>query len=166
MMYRWMLSAACLDRYALSSTNPRLRRFVNVQIARRVVAAIVLIWIVLPIPSLVIYDLKAGACLIVYGYSAVLYSSIFVFLTACGIPIPIMIICSLLIRRNLANKRIRRQQFNFHQQLQTASRERLQQKRDQQALIMLFVQIIVYIIIVIPWIGYNVYNVIFSQYPK
>jgi hypothetical protein len=64
-MFRWMLCAACLDRYALSSINARLRRFASVQIARRVVAAIVLIWIVFPVLLLFLYDLRGGNCIIV-----------------------------------------------------------------------------------------------------
>ncbi len=50
-----MLSAACLNRYDLSSNNARLRRFPTVYITPRVVTALVLIWIVLPVYLFIIY---------------------------------------------------------------------------------------------------------------
>ncbi len=159
MMFRWMLAAACLDRYVLSSTNAHLRRFASVHIARRVVVAIVLIWIMFPVHRLIIYGLRAGSCAIVYGYVGALYDGIFTIINACGIPIPIMVICSLLIRRNLTKKRERRN-FNADQQRRTSNNEHLQRKRDQQALIMLFVQIFVYVILTLPWMIYMIYDAI------
>lgn len=157
MMYRWMLTAACLDRYVASSSNAHLRRFANISIARRVVTVIVIIWIILPIPLLVLYGVRENNCIVIYGYIAGLYIGIFTIINACSIPLPIMITCTILIRRNLANKRQRRL-FIIPQQDQTKDRGYLQRKRDQQALVMLFAQIIVYIILTIPWMSCLIYN--------
>jgi hypothetical protein len=160
-----MLAAACLDRYFLSSTDASLRRFARIHIARRVVTAIVLIWIVFPIPLLIIYNLRAGYCVIVYGYAAVLYHAIFTIINNYAIPISIMITFTLLIRRNLANKRKRRH-FNRNQQQRTNDREHLQRKYDQQALVMLFAQIIVYIILTTPWVTFSIYNAFSLDVPN
>lgn len=159
MMYRYMLAAACVDRCVLSSTNAGLRGFANVKIARRIVMAIILIWLVLPIPLLVFYNLIAGACFITVGYAATLYNGIFSLINACGIPIPIMIICLFLIRKNLASKRERRQNIT-HQPQATDAKQRLQEKRDQQALAMLFIQIVVYIIFTTPWMILSFYSAV------
>jgi hypothetical protein len=125
MMYRWMLAAASVDRYTLSSTNARLRRFASVHIARRILVIIVLIWILLSMYLLVIYDIRAGNCIIIYGYAASLFSAVFTIINACGIPGSIMIISAFLIRRNLVNKRERRH-FNTNQQQGTNNQEHLQ----------------------------------------
>jgi uncharacterized membrane protein len=158
-MFRWNLAAACLDRYALSSTNVRLRRFANIYIARRVVTIIGLISIVFPVHDLVVYDLRAGSCIIVYGYTASLYNGIFTIINISVIPIYTMVICSFFIRRNLAIKRARRQVNVSHQQ-KTNDREHLQRKRDQQALVMLFSQILVYIVLTVPYTICTIYNAI------
>jgi len=160
-----MLSAACLDRYALSSTNARLRHFASVYVARRVVAVVVLIWIVFPVPLLFLYDLRAGSCIIVYGFAAALYNAIFTISNTYAIPISIMVTCSLFIRRNLAKKRERRQLI-IGQQQRTNNTEYLQRKRDQQALVMLFAQIFVFITLTTPWMIFSIYNAISLNVPN
>jgi hypothetical protein len=165
MIFQWLLAAACIDRYALSSTNARLRRFANVHIARRVVAAITLICIISSIPLLVFYGLRTGICVNLYGYAASLYTAIFIIFNTYAVPVPIMIICTLRIRRNLANKRERRN-FNIEQQQRTNDREDRNRKRDQQALAMLFAQIFVYIILTTPWVIFSVYNAVAMNVPN
>ncbi|UJR24101.1 hypothetical protein I4U23_027068 [Adineta vaga] len=68
-----------------------------------------------------------------------------------------MIICTLLIRKNLKEKRLRRRNL-----LNLRDNLCLQQKRDRQALRMLFVQIIVFILITTPWMIYSINNIISS----
>src|SRR5579871_282881 len=70
MMYRWCFTIACIDRYALSSANARLRNFATVYIAHRVVIVIILIWIVLPVHILIVYNLKENICGAVYSQIA------------------------------------------------------------------------------------------------
>lgn len=157
MTYRWILSAACLDRYACSSSDVRLRRFANIHIARRIIVSIVLIWIVFPIPLLILYNLRANFCIIVYGYGAALFNGIFIITNGSVIPISIMTICILLIRRNLAEKRRNRRLIVPQQQ---SVRKKLERRMDQQALILLFAQVIVYIVLTVPWMMYSIYNAI------
>ncbi|CAF0802553.1 unnamed protein product [Adineta steineri] len=132
MMYRWMLTAACLDRYALSSTNARLRHYANIKNTRLTVIIFVTVRIILPIPLLVLVGVRAGTLIT-------------------------MTICSILIQKNLANRRERRH-INIHQLQGENNKQYLQRRRDQQALVMLFAQIFVYFILTTPWMIYNIYN--------
>ncbi|CAF0802534.1 unnamed protein product [Adineta steineri] len=157
MMFRWMLTAACLDRYALSSTNARLRHYANIKNTRLTVIIIVIVWIILPIPLLVLDGVRAGTCNVIYGYAASLYNNIFTMINGYVIPIITMTICSLLIQKNLANKRERRH-INIHQPQGENNKQYLERRRDQQALVMLFAQIFVYFILTTPWMIYNIYS--------
>jgi len=156
MIYRWYLTIACFDRFALSSTNVRLRNFAKVQIARRVVIIITIIWIILPIYILVFYNIRNNTCGIFFNIVASLYHSIFITLTASIFPVLIMTICALLTRRNLALKRERRQR----NVLQRRNEEKLENKRDQQVLIMLFIQIMFYGITILPLMAIYFYSAI------
>jgi hypothetical protein len=156
MIYRWYLTIACFDRFALSSTNVRLRNFAKIQIARRVVIIITIIWIILPIYSLVFYNIRNNTCGIFFNIAASLYHSIFITLTASIFPVLIMNICALLTRRNLALKRERRQR----NVLQKRNEEKFQSKRDQQVLIMLFIQMMFYGITILPLMGIYFYSAI------
>ncbi|CAF1049505.1 unnamed protein product [Adineta steineri] len=148
--YRWSLTAACIDRYALSSTNARLRNFAKVYVARRVIGVIVIVWLILPVHTLIFYNIRAGACGILYDTGVALYHSIFTTMVSCILPTIIMFSCALLIRRNLARKRQR------HQLTVNLQAER----RDQQLLVMLFTQVIVYIISVIPLMIIYIYTAV------
>jgi ABC-type siderophore export system fused ATPase/permease subunit len=67
-----------------------------------------------------------------------------------------MNICALLTRRNLALKRERRQR----NVLQKRNEEKFQSKRDQQVLIMLFIQMMFYGITILPLMGIYFYSAI------
>lgn len=154
MMYRWCLTIACFDRFALSSSIVRLRNFAKIYIAKRVVVIIIIIWIILPVHVLIVYNIRNNACGIFYNIIASLYHSIFITITASILPTLIMSICTLLIHRNLALKRQRRQ-LNAPQGRKI---EKLQSKRDQQVLIMLCIQVIFYVITILPLMAMYFYS--------
>ncbi|CAF1102375.1 unnamed protein product [Rotaria magnacalcarata] len=81
MMSRWMITIACLDRYALSSRNARVRRFVQVKVAQRAVTVVVGVWLIPPIHTLVFYEIRDAASVytIAYNHSAALYHSIYTY---------------------------------------------------------------------------------------
>ncbi|UJR32760.1 hypothetical protein I4U23_020219 [Adineta vaga] len=146
MMYRWCLTIACFDRFALSSVNIRLRNFAQVKIAKRVVFINIIFWSVLTIHIPILISIRFNICSIFSNIIASLYHSVFMSISASVLPISIMITCALLIRQNLALKRQRRQQnTSIRQEV-----ERLQSRRDQQVLIMLFVQMLFYGYTIIP----------------
>jgi len=158
MMYRWNLSAACFDRYALSSAKARLRNFSTVHIARRISISIVCLWIVLPIHTLIFHTIKSGLCGPFYSSATALYHSIFTTINGCIIPILLMTIFILLTYRNLLLKQKRlklTRQQNAHD---TNKIEHNYRARDHQVLIILLIQVILYILGTTPlmfWLFYN-----------
>jgi hypothetical protein len=154
MMYRWCLTVACFDRFASSSMNLRLRNFAKVQIARRVIIIIIIVWIIFPVHVLIFYNITNNICGIFYNIAVSLYHSIFMTLNASILPISIMTICTLLIRQNLAVKRQRRQLNTF----QEKNFGKLHSKRDQQVLVMLCIQMLFYGITIIPLMAIYFYN--------
>jgi small-conductance mechanosensitive channel len=160
MMYRWAFTVACFDRYALSSASVRLRNFARVHIARRVVTVIVCLWLVLPVHGPIFYQISASGCGIFNNKIAALYHSIFTTMNGCIFPIVIMIICTLLIYRNLVLKRQRRQVHDNRPISKQNEINRSQRARDQQVLIMLLVQVFVYIISITPLMIMFFYNAI------
>ncbi|CAF1380238.1 unnamed protein product [Adineta steineri] len=150
MMYRWSLTAACFDRYALSSSNVRLRNFSCVYIARRVVAIIVLAWIVLRVHILLFHSIRNGICGPRYSIATALYHSIFTTITGCILPILFMSIFTLLTYRNLVLKQKRRQ-FIIRQKRDEINEVMYSQRiRDIQVLALLLTQVFLYIIATTP----------------
>ncbi|CAF2419101.1 unnamed protein product [Rotaria sp. Silwood2] len=169
MMARWMITIACIDRYALSSRNARLRRVAQVHIARRAVVVIICIWLILPIHTIVFYEIRPGAgiCAIVYNRIAALYHSSYTIITGGIIPLIIMITCTLLIRRNLAIKRSKREEHIIKSSSTIQkSHARIQRTRDQNALAMLFVQVVVYCFVQAPQLIYTFYASIVINIPN
>jgi hypothetical protein len=158
MMYRWSLTAACFDRYALSSPNVRLRNIARVYIARRVVAVIVSVWIVLPVHILIFHTIRAGVCGPLYSIATALYHSIFTTITGCILPISLMVIFTLLIHRNLVLKQKRRQLTLGQRREEGNELANFHRTRDQQVVVMLFAQVFVYTVGTTPlmiWLFYN-----------
>lgn len=166
MMYRWCFVLACFDRFALSSTNARLRSFATVRVARRVVAIIISVWIVLPVHTLIFYILKGGNCGPLGSYAEALYHSLFTTITGCVLPILFMVSFTLLMYRNLVLKRQRRQQNIRETSARTNPTVDVQQKRDQQALMMLLIQVVVYTILTVPLMGFYFYSAISLGIPN
>lgn len=165
MMYRWCLTAACFDRFALSSANARLRKFANINIARRVVLVIMIAWLVLPVHTLIFYDIRNGSCAIFYNVAVALYHSLFTTILGCILPVSIMTTCALLIRRNLVLKRRRRLQ-NANQSERTSEIHSVQRKRDHQVLLMLLIQVIVYVTLITPLMAFYFYNAVSLYIPN
>ncbi|CAF1437024.1 unnamed protein product [Adineta ricciae] len=157
--YRWSLTAACFDRYLLSSTNIRLRQFARIYVARRVVGIIVLIWLILPVHALVLYNLSAGICGILNNIAGSLYHSIFTTMASCILPSSIMFICVFRIRHNLAEKERRRQPIS-HLQTARSILQHSNRKRDRQVLAMLFAQVLMYFITVVPLMIIYIYTAV------
>jgi hypothetical protein len=97
MMYRWCLTAACFDRCILTLTNARLRNFATVRIARRVIAVIIIVWLLLPAQALVLFNLRGNSCGILYSVAASLYFSCYTIITGSILPVSIMIVCTIFI---------------------------------------------------------------------
>ncbi len=166
MMYRWYLTMACFDRFALSSANVRLRNVAKVRVACRVVLVIVPVWIILPVHTLIFYSLKGGSCGIFVSIAAALYHSLFTTITGCVLPVSIMATFALLTHRNLVLKQQRRQQI-VNQPPEGRNRVRhLQRKQDQQVLLMLLVQVAIYAVSITPLMAFYFYNAVSLYIPN
>ena len=163
MMYRWMLTMACIDRYASSSANAYVRGFSSSSIAFRVVLIIVIIWIILPIHNLIFRVTNAGVCTWSPA-TAGIYNSIFTITLGGIIPPLIMITCAVFIMRNLKHKRERRQ--NNAQAINAGAADRIVRACDRQILLMLFVETTVYIILTLPYTVFLVYSAFTSSLPN
>jgi hypothetical protein len=166
MMQRWFMTAASFDRYACTSRRAGLRRFATVRVARRVVLVIVLIWLVIPVYRLVFYDLQSNVCDIFGDRLLALVHSIYTAFAGAIFPPLVMIPSLLLIQRNLALKRQRRHQITVQQREGRNEAQEADQRRDQQVLAIMLVQVIAYIITVIPVMSFEVYMAITDSIPN
>jgi hypothetical protein len=155
MMYRWFMAMACIDRYIASSNNVYLRQFSNPRMAYSIVIKIFIIWIILPLHNLIFLDIKSDLCINSTTAFAI-YHSLFTFTFGGILPLLIMIISIILIRCNLASKRARRKRSIHHYRTENET-VRFLNIRDQQVLIMLFIQLGFYIISTIPWLVFLIY---------
>jgi len=154
-MYRWCLVAACFDRYALTSTNVHLRDFAKFRIAYRVIAVIIIIWLILPIHVPIFFNIKDGKCFPVDSIAVAIYHSIYTIITGSVLPVSIMIVCAVLTRHNLVLKRQTRRQLSINQQ---NNNEYVQRKRDQQVVAMLLIQALVFVVTQTPWMLFFFYT--------
>jgi uncharacterized membrane protein YbaN (DUF454 family) len=158
MMQRWLMAAISFDRCACTSTRAGLRRFATVRVARRVILVIIIIWLVIPIYRLAFYNLKPNACGINNHLLSIIHS-IYTAIAGAIFPLLIMIPSLLLNQYNLALKRQRRHQMVVQQKERNATQE-MYRKRDQQVLAIMLVQLIVYIITIVPTMIFQIYNAI------
>ena len=156
--YRWYLTVACIDRFAASAVNARLRNLATLSIARRAAVVIPLAWIVLPMHSLILYNLRGNICGILYSSAGALYHSIFTTVVAGVLPPAIMVTCAVLIYRNLVQKRQRRQIITAQESSRTDETKHLLTRRDQQVLLMLLIQATAYVITTLPLMAVYFYN--------
>ncbi|CAF3873718.1 unnamed protein product, partial [Adineta steineri] len=97
---RFMVVTACFDRFALCSTNVRLRQFSRVQIARQyMIPAIIIIWLIAPIYMLIFHTGVNNSC--TYIGTVALFNSIYGITLVGFTPPCLMFIFSLLTFRNL-----------------------------------------------------------------
>jgi hypothetical protein len=159
MLSRWFIAFACIDRYALTSEKAQLRNFASRKMAYRIIAIIIIVWSIICSHRLIFYEIQRNTCGIVTNMAAALFHSAYVIIGGGILPATIMIICTCLIRRNLAHKQQRRMQT-----MSTA--HRIEKSVDQQVLTILFIQIIFYIIFIIPQLGNLVFNTISITIPN
>ena len=158
LIYRWCLTVACIDRYALTAVNARLRNLARVPIARRAVIIIAVVWIILPAHSLIFYNLRGNTCGIIYSSAAALYHSIFTTVVAAVVPTSIMATCARLIYRNLVQRQQRRQGLSLQERTGTNETKISQNKRDHQVLLMLLIQATFYVVTTTPLMCMYFYN--------
>lgn len=158
MLSRWYIAFACIDRYISTSDQMRLRRFANKKIAYRVIIIVIIFWSIICSHRLIFYEIKGSACGILSNVAAALYHSAYVIFGGGVLPSAIMMICACLIRRNLTYRQQRRERL--------ALGDHQRKSLDQQLLSILFVQIICYIIFIIPQLVNLTFNSISITVPN
>ena len=159
--YRWAYAAASVDRYILSSPHARLRRLATVNVAYRVLGFVILAWSVTSVYIPLVFDIRGGSCAVVVDKFWPVFVSVWSLVVGSFAPAIVMVTFTLLIRKNLAEKRRRRQGL-LSQLPSNDSGEHLQRRRDQQALKMLFAQIVIYLIVSVPWNLYSINTIVSS----
>ncbi|CAF1465146.1 unnamed protein product [Adineta steineri] len=145
-MSRFMVVTACFDRFALCSTNVRLRQFSRVEIARRyMIPAIIIVWLIAPIYMLIFDTVINNSC--TYIGTVALFNSIYGITLVGFTPPCLMFIFSLLTFRNLKTKQQRQQVFlsTLVNTQVTTVESRKQRRKNQQVLGMLMIEVVVYI---------------------
>ncbi|CAF0723974.1 unnamed protein product [Adineta ricciae] len=155
MLYRWSLTMACIDRCASASFNVRLRLFASPRTAIRVTVIIAMIWFIVPVHNFIYLNIIDGQCMW-FPVASAIYNSMLVVVAGGIIPITTMILSGIIIRKNLQSKRELRR--TLKQSTDGNARDRIVASRDRQTLFMLFIQIICYIALTLPWIINLVYN--------
>ncbi|UJR29500.1 hypothetical protein I4U23_010717 [Adineta vaga] len=164
MIYRWLMTMACIDRYFASSTNVILRKLTNQYLANRIIIIVILLWMILPLHNLYFLDIKDGLCNIM-KINFALYHSLFTLCFGGLFPPLIMIIFIKFIHSNLQSKQKLRQR-NYYYYMRKHSTDRLSNTRDHQVLLMLFVQVAFYLFTTIPWMIFLLYGALTYQIEK
>ena len=99
MISRSYIVLACVDRYALCSTDVRVRNFCRCRVAIRLVPVVVGIWLVIPCHLLIFNTVEKNRC-IMPGLYNILYA-VYAVICAGILPPTSMLIFGLLARRNL-----------------------------------------------------------------
>lgn len=133
----FLVISACIDRWALTSSNARIRSICRPQVARYVILSLILIWPIIPVHMAVYVNNNTGRCGAPSNYALGFSIYLFVFIGIC--PPLLMISFGILAWRNL--KLIRRQIAPLHQT------HRLRFHRsDRDLMRMLVGEVFVYII--------------------
>jgi hypothetical protein len=164
-MARYCLGMACVDRFAITSPNANIRAFVRPRIARNVISVIIIIWLILPVHLIIINTIQNGRCLMpgLYPY----FFAVYAIIAAAIIPPIIMITFSILAAKNIRRTRQRVQPLpvntnnitNINTTTNGSTHVRLKQY-DYELLKMLWIDVIIYCISVIPIPIYDIYAAI------
>ncbi|CAF1385543.1 unnamed protein product [Rotaria sordida] len=159
MSCRWLLVMACIDRCFSCSTSVRIRNLSSVNTARIIVIIINIIWFILPIHMIIYANIQPPgniACSITNN-NVDIYHRFYTIIMGGALPSLIAFISSLFIWKNF-QKRTKRRILLSNNEL-----SKRKQKRDQQVIFMLLIQVTIFIISTIPFMSFNIYSTM-TQY--
>jgi H+/gluconate symporter-like permease len=119
---------------------------------------VIIVWSIICSHRLIFYEIKGKICGIVNNVAAALYHSLYVIIGGGVLPSTIMIVCACLIRRNLVHRQQRRAQLSLPQHQDNSL--------DHQVLRILSIQIVCYIIFIIPQLCNLVFNTVSLTIPN
>jgi hypothetical protein len=157
MMSRSSVALACIDRFALCSSNVHIRALNQHHIAIRLVCAISFLWLLIPTHMIIEVDIEMpGRRCGAEGIYLIIYSIYAAIVTA--IPLIIMIIFSTLAIRSLRHVRAR-----VHPNIHSTVRIR---KRDVQFVLILISEVIIYLLSTVLFPVYSIYIAVTSATTK
>ncbi|UJR22182.1 hypothetical protein I4U23_025246 [Adineta vaga] len=152
MLSRSFMIAACIDRWALSSSNITIRSFSRLRTAIHTIIILVIVWTILPIHMIVFFNNNTGRCSPSSGTYAFFYA-IYSLIIIGILPLLLMIVFSTRAWYNLqrAHNRVlpeNHQNQNIHMR-----------KRDRDLLKMLSGEVFLYCLTTIPYPINQIYSV-------
>ena len=150
---------ACIDRFALCSSIPRVRHFSSLALARKLVVIMTIVWLIIPLHINFFYgSILTGQCGVsgVYGIFFSIYSAI-----VTGGHLLLMVIFSSLTICNLRKARLRVQPIRGQSTRSTEFR-----KKDFQLIKMLFAEVISYVLTSAMFPIFTIYTVAAADVPK
>ncbi|CAF4704328.1 unnamed protein product [Rotaria sp. Silwood1] len=158
---------ACIDRWAMTSTNVRRRAFSRVKIAKIIIPSVGISWFIISLHIPLNHFIVNGRCMVVLRVYSIFYNIYNTVLSGFLIPI-LMIVFGFLTIRNI---KLSRQRVNVQVNMNRIFTNQRQGKnntksRDYEILIMILVQLSVYLITCLPFPMYLVYSTITIQWTK
>ena len=153
MSCRWLLVMACIDRCLTCSMHARFRHVFTVKASRQIAAGLILIWMIIPIHLLIYVNIipPGNIGCVILDTTTSIYHGLYTLIMGGFLPPIIMLICTISIWLSLKKK-------NERQTVTTVTiGQRRNTHRDQQVVIILLAQVVIYVISAIPFMANNFY---------
>jgi hypothetical protein len=151
---------ACIDRFALSSVEVRIRSFSQRRMAIRLIIIFGIFWALAVIFFSVVRTIQNGSCNIYNDLYSLIYT-IYYIIFAGVLPPFLIVLFSLLVMRNLKQMRSRVQPTTTENPSVNILR-----KRDRDLMRMVLIEVMFYVISTMPFSIYLVYKMITNDYVK
>jgi hypothetical protein len=142
---------ACADRYASSSKQVNIRAYCRCDLARRVIAAVVIFWFIVAVFPTMLRTLSNGSCAARTGTLGVVYA-VYILVTLGFLPLAGLSVFGVLMTKNLKQLRQRVQPTSTLE-----SEPNNLRKRDRDMMRMLLAELIAYILTTIPDTSMQIY---------
>ncbi|CAF3732173.1 unnamed protein product [Rotaria socialis] len=154
MSCRWLLVMACVGRCFACSASAYLVRFLRINLARRIAIGIIIMWMILPIYTLIFVNIITPVntgCLVI-DKDVAIYHGVYTIVMGGVLPPLVAIACTLLIWKRIKGKNQRRAMTIMNRA------ESHKNSRDHQVLVLLFPQVAMFILSTIPFMSNNLYT--------
>ena len=154
MSCRWLLVMACIDRCLTCSMHARIRHVFTVKASRQIAAGLIFIWMIIPVHTLIFAGIipPGNIACIIMDSNVAIYHGLYTLIMGGLIPPIIMLICTASIWHSLKKKN-QRQMVTIITSDNTRNTQ-----RDQQVVIILLGQVVIYVISAIPFMTNNFYS--------
>jgi hypothetical protein len=157
-LMRTFFVIACADRYASCSQKTSIRALSRYEVARRVIPAVILFWLVVAILPTMIRTLENGKCDARSGVYDVIYT-VYILMALGIFPLVSLSIFGVLMTKNLKEMRLRVQPTGTSVETGGA----VLRKRDRDMMRMLLIELVVYIITTIPNTVMHIYKSVANE---